>query len=199
MSSLSRRNLMASTLVAALAVCVPEVWPQTRNRSRSSLQENSKPAGTYLADFADEIRLSGAYTLECAQAMPEARYFFRPVPEMRTFGQQMVHIAESARGIFELFVEGKRAATNGLSEAGQEVVKSKADVMVELKDAFEYVEKAAPQLNDGVLEARVRFLANREISKRRVLRFLLDHTTHHRGQTVVYLRLSGVRPPLYRA
>ena len=79
------------------------------------------------------------------------------------------------------------------------MVKSKADVMVELKDAFEYVEKAAPQLNDGVLEARVRFLANREISKRRVLRFLLDHTTHHRGQTVVYLRLSGVRPPLYRA
>ncbi|MFA9454721.1 MAG: DinB family protein [Candidatus Aminicenantaceae bacterium] len=29
--------------------------------------------------------------------------------------------------------------------------------------------------------------------------FCVDHITHHRGQTVVYLRLNGIKPPQYRS
>ncbi len=42
-------------------------------------------------------------------------------------------------------------------------------------------------------------LGGKEMSKRRVLRYLLDHTTHHRGQVIVHMRLAGLRPPQYRA
>jgi uncharacterized damage-inducible protein DinB len=198
MSRISRRGLVQSSVAAALALCVPEVWGQGRGLGHIAGQ-TPRPSGNFLAEFADEVRLSHAYTVECAEAMPEAKYFFRPVPEVRTFGQQMVHIGESVRGLYEVFLEGKNSPSGTLSEAGQELVRSKADVLLGLRDSFDYVEKAAARLNDANLETRVAFLNNREFSHRRVLHFILDHATHHRGQCIVYMRINGVRPPQYRA
>ena len=194
---ISRRTLMISSVTAALGMCVPELWPQ--GRTLGHITQPGRPGAAYGSDFSDEIRLSRAYTLECAEAMPEAKYFFRPVPEVRTFGQQMVHIAESMRSLYELFIEGKSSPTATLSEAGKELVRSKMDVVIALRDSFDYLDHASARLNDSVLQARVQFLNNREASKGRVLRFLLDHTTHHRGQTIVYMRLNGIVPPKYRA
>ncbi|MGH8457861.1 MAG: DinB family protein [Nevskiales bacterium] len=152
-----------------------------------------------VADFLDEVRQSRAYTLECAQAMPEDKYGFRPVLDTRTFGQQMAHIAESFPGLYELLIEGKTAPTHAFSEAGKEQVASKADVVRRLNEGFGYVERAALRLKSSSLEAIIQGVGGREVTKRRALRFLLDHTTHHRGQAVIYLRMNGVRPPPYRA
>ena len=203
MGKVSRRNAMKSSIVAAVALCVPELWPESQSED-SAAKVPAKPASAparsgAAADFADEIRLSRAYTLECAQAMPEARYNYRPVPQVRSFGQQMVHIGESVRGIYEVFIEGKSFPTTPFSEAGREVVKTKAEIVAGLREAFDYVQKAATRLNDRILEGRVKSITGSEVSKRRMLRFLLDHATHHRGQIVVYLRLNGIRPPFYRA
>jgi len=195
--SVSRRLLIRSTAFAALAGCLPPLWAQLR-QGRDSRQ-NSLPSRGSVAEFGDELRLSHSYTVDCAGLMPEERYLFRPVPEERTFGQQMVHVAESLRGVFEVFVEGKVSPTTALSEAGKEPVRSKADVIARLRDSFDYVERAVASLIDSTLLVRVQFLENREFSRQRVLRFILDHTTHHRGQAIVYMRLNGVRPPQYRA
>jgi uncharacterized damage-inducible protein DinB len=197
MPRISRRALVISSVTAALGMCAPELWPQ--GRTLGHITQPGRSAVGYSSDFSDELRLSRAYTLECAEAMPEAKYFFRPVPEVRTFGQQMVHIAESMRSVYEVFVEGKSAPTSVLSEAGKELVRSKMDVIIGLRDSFEYVDRASTRLSDSILQAHVQFLNNREVSKGRVLSFLLDHTTHHRAQTIVYMRLNGVVPPKYRA
>ena len=197
MSRISRRALLISSVTAALGMCAPELWPQ--GRTLGHITQPGRPTVGYTLDLSDELRISRAYTLECAEAMTEAKYFFRPVPEERTFGQQMVHISESLRGLFEIFVEGKTAPSSALSEAGKELVRSKTDVIIGLRDSYDYVEQGCTRLNDGILQARVQFLNNREVSKGRVLRFLLDHTTHHRGQTIVYMRLNGLTPPKYRA
>src|SRR5205823_5842431 len=77
----------------------------------------------------DEFKLSRSYTLDCAEALPEEKYSFRPVPEVRSFGQQMTHIAESIPGLYERFVEQNKTPVHQFSEAGKEDVKSKADVI----------------------------------------------------------------------
>ena len=155
----------------------------------------------------DEISQARTCTVECAEIMPEDHYGFRPVAEERTFGQQMVHIAESVRSLFEVFVQDKTQPTFMFSEAGKEVVKSKADVITLLRESFTYVHRGAADLTDVDLELRVQFLENRPFSKGRVVRFLLDHATYHRGESAVYMRLNSVRPrdigpehmPRYRA
>ena len=200
MLSVTRRQLMRSSAAAAFALCVPEMWPQAGRVLRDTQQPPALANGTgVVTDFLYEIRQSHGYTVECAQAMPEAHYGYRPAPDTRTFGQQMVHIAESVQTIFEMFIEEKAKPTQVFSEAGQEAVPSKALVIAKLHENFGYVERAGLRLGGNAMENSVPTFGGREMTKRRVLRYLLDHATHHRGQVVVYMRLVGTRPPQYRA
>lgn len=201
MSALTRRALVRTSLAAAFASCLPELWAQ-RPAADPVVVRPTAGAGPpirFIPEFLDELKLSRAYTLECAQAMPGEKYEFRPVPEVRTFGQQMVHLSEAIPGLFELFVEGKKAPTHPFSEGGKEPVLSKEEIIARLGVGFDYVERAAARLNAATLRQTTKIFGGREITKHRMLRFLLDHTTHHRGQTVVYLRLNHIQPPLYRA
>ncbi len=157
------------------------------------------PLFTYLPDFADMLALSRDYTLECAESMPEGKYPFRPNSEVRSFGQHMVHIAESLRGLYDMVLSGKNTPAAPLSEAGQEAVRSRAEVVSQLRQAFDYVATATATLTEMDLGQRVSFLGNRQLARWRVLDLILDHTTHHRAQAIVYMRMNGVRPPPYRA
>ena len=200
MSALSRRTLIRSSLVAAFAGCLPELWAQRPVPDPATVR--TAAGGTqihFIPEFLDELKLSRAYTLECAQAMPREKYEFRPVPEVRTFGQQMVHLSEAVPGLYELFIEGKKAPTHPFSEGGKEPVLTKEEIFARLGVGFDYVERAAGKLNPSALHQTTKIFGGKVISKHRMLRFLLDHTTHHRGQTVVYLRINGIQPPLYRA
>ena len=199
MSALSRRALMRSSLVAAFASCLPELWAQRPAADPVGARPAAGAQIQFIPEFLDELKLSRAYTLECAHAMPGEKYEFRPVPEVRSFGQQMVHISEAVSGLYELFVEGKKAPTHPFSEGGQEPVLSKEEIIARLGLGFDYVERAAAKLRASALREPTKIFGGKVISKHRMLRFLLDHTTHHRGQTVVYLRLNHIQPPLYRA
>ena len=198
----SRRSWMKRSALAALGLCAVEMGAtQAERPGRQGRQGNTLfvPLFTYLPDFSNMLSLARDYTVECAQAMPEAKYRYRPVPDVRSFGQQMVHIAESVKGLYEIFVEGKGAITNALSEAGQEVVRSRAEVVTQLRQSFQYVDAAVAKLTEYELGQRISFLGDRQLARWRVLDFILDHTTHHRAQTIVYLRMNGVQPPSYRA
>jgi uncharacterized damage-inducible protein DinB len=201
MSALSRRTLMRSSLVAAFASCLPELWarPAVPGPATARTAAGAGAQIQFIPEFLDELKLSRAYTLECAQAMPGEKYEFRPVPEVRTFGQQMVHLSEAVPGLYELFIEGKKAPTHPFSEGGKEPTLSKEEIIARLGMGFDYVERAAGKLNASALRQTTTIFGGKVISKHRMLRFLLDHTTHHRGQTVVYLRLNHIQPPLYRA
>lgn len=201
MSALSRRTLMRSSLVAAFAGCLPELWAQ-RPTADPVVARPAAGGGAqirFIPELLDELKLSRAYTLECAQAMPGEKYEFRPVPEVRSFGQQMIHLSEAVPGLYELFIEGKKAPTHPFSEGGKEPVLSKEEIVARLGVGFDYVERAAAKLRASALREPTTIFGGKVISKQRMLRFLLDHTTHHRAQTVVYLRLNRIQPPLYRA
>ena len=200
MSALTRRTLIGSSLLAAFAGCLPELWAQAKPEPVAvRTAAGGAPQIAFIPEFLDELKLSRAYTLECAQAMPGERYEFRPVPEVRSFGQQMLHLSEAVPGLYELFVEGKKAPTHPFSEGGKEPVLSKEEIVARLGMGFDYVERAAAKLNVATLRQSTKIFGGKVISKHRMLRFLLDHTTHHRGQTIVYLRLNHIQPPLYRA
>jgi len=199
MSPISRRTLLRTSVLGLVAGCAPLMWSQSERGGYPRPGLRRGPTADAVSELLDEISLARACTVECAEAMPEDHYGFRPVAEERTFGQQMVHIAESVRSLFEVFVQDKAQPTYTFSEAGKEVVKSRADVVNLLRESFTYVHRGAADLTDVDLELRVQFLDNRPFSKGRVVHFLLDHATYHRGESAMYMRLNGVRPPRYRA
>ena len=55
---------------------------------------------------------------------------------------------------------------------------------------FSHKKLTASQLNETV-----KFFGRFEMSRTAVLSKGFEHQTHHRGQTTVYIRLAGSKPP----
>jgi uncharacterized damage-inducible protein DinB len=191
-----RRTILRASALAMFGACAPAIWGHQFPRLPRQ-EERPVPGRNFAAELINEFKVSHTYSMECAQSMPEKSYDFRPTPEERSFGQQMVHIAETLDALYQIHIEDRPAPGRPFSEAGQEAVKSKLDVLNQLEAAFNQVEKGIAGLSDSALDKRVELLGA-PATKLRVLHFLLDHTAHHRGE-VVYMRLSGVQPPVFRA
>ena len=193
MNELSRRALLQNSLIAAAVVAVPAFAQQTPAATPAA---STNPQ---IDDLKKAFAASHAYTVDMANAMPEEKYHFKPVPldEIRTFGQQMVHIGDGVSRLFQHFVERKKL--DPPTEAAKEQFASKADVIAKLDAAYKYVEDAVAKMTDADLDKPTPFFGGKEVPARQVLRTILDHSTHHRGQTVVYVRLSGLKPATYRA
>jgi uncharacterized damage-inducible protein DinB len=73
---------------------------------------------------------------------------------------------------------------------------SKTEIVEIVSKAFDYVEKTIESQTESNLNETLNFWGG-VASKRKILLLLNDHQTHHRGQLVVYLRLSGIVPPKY--
>ena len=199
MPSFSRRSVIKSSPLAAIALCMPETWLRAaRAHTSAEMPETGSSARAVIEEFLEEVRQSRAYTIECALTMPEDKYNFRPVPEVRSFGQQLVHIAEANGAIMEWHVEAKKNPSWPYSGDGKERVTSKADVIAQLNASYDYIQKGLSQMTDDMLRDRVKAENGAEFSKQWGLHLMLDHATHHRGQVVVYLRMNGIKPPEYR-
>ena len=128
--------------------------------------------------------------LDVAEAMPEAKYAYKPTPEMSTFRDQLVHVT----GIAQRFID---TAKGTKSEAGHpHAAMSKAEVITLLKQTLQTGQESLASLTDAQLLERVKF----PFGDRIVTRFAfwlgpLYQFRNHHGQLVVYLRLNGIVPP----
>lgn len=132
------------------------------------------------------------YTKEYLDAMPEDGYALKPSPDIRSFADQMLHLATGNYGI------GSRStgATNPMAGKNLEKdsEKTKAAVTKAVLDSYDFVITAVKGLTDAKLDERIPLVGfNRPRSA--VLAAAFEHQTHHRGQTTIYLRLKGVTPP----
>ena len=133
---------------------------------------------------------SKAYTIAIAEQMPEDGYAFKPNAEEMTFGGQLVHLAV-ANGFFVSKVVGTP------SHIGKPEKMDKASVIKLLNDSFDYTIKSVQSLTAEQL-AKVSDFGEGEMSGLDAVLLGLDHTTHHRGQCIVYLRVKGIKPTNYR-
>ena len=122
--------------------------------------------------------------------MPESLYTFRPTSEVRTFAQQVAHVADDqynlcapARG------EVRKAAYTALESS----LSQKPELLAALKEAFAYCDAAYDALTDanGVVAAA----AGKGRTRFGYLNWNMWHTWEHYGNVVVYLRLNGLVPP----
>jgi uncharacterized damage-inducible protein DinB len=149
------------------------------------------PQSTALtADERKDYRTIRDYFIRAAEKMPETKYGFRPSPDVRTFGQQMAHVADDqynlcapARG------ETRKASYTDIESR----LSKKADLLVALKEAFDYCDAAYDALTDA--SGAEPAAGGRQRTKFSMLNWNLWHTWEHYGNVVVYLRMNGLVPP----
>jgi uncharacterized damage-inducible protein DinB len=129
------------------------------------------------------------FVLRAAEKMPEENYSFKPVPEVRTYGQIVAHIADAQ------YMMCSAALGETREPAQVEKTKTtKADIVAALQDSIKYCDKAFEGLTDAKGAELVKMFGR----ERPRLGALLSNTTHtneHYGNLVTYLRIKGIVPP----
>lgn len=124
-----------------------------------------------------------------AEKMPAGDYDFKPVPEIRAFGELMAHVADAQLRTC--------SAVNGEPKNPNAAKKSKDEIVAAMKESFAECDKAF----DGTTEANAAQPVNtggRGPSASRLgmlSRYVVIHSNEEYGYGSIYLRLKGVVPP----
>jgi uncharacterized damage-inducible protein DinB len=129
-----------------------------------------------------------AYVIRAADKMPEANYSFKPAPEVRTFGQIVGHIADD-----QYYFCGTVKGESKDSEI-EKTVKSKADLIAQLKRAFAYCDAVYDGFTDAHAAEKVKTFVG-ERTKLSMLDFNTAHMYEHYGNIATYMRIKGLVPP----
>ena len=136
-----------------------------------------------------------------ADAMAEESFGFKPTPEQRSFGEQVLHIAGAnsfLMGFTGTSVELPAVDTSNLATFGIDAT-SKADILAALDRSFEIGAAALAAFDDDAMLEEVQgppWVG--KVTRAAMVSFIFGHNMDIYGQMAVYLRLEGVTPPLSR-
>ncbi|MGA2131337.1 MAG: DinB family protein [Bryobacteraceae bacterium] len=141
--------------------------------------------------LVEHWKTSKKYVLALAEQMPAADYGFKPNPEEMSFGQQMAHIA-GANGFFFATLSGQK------DPIPKPTAFDKASVIKLLNTSYDFVISTLQNITPEQLHAEFDSPAgNGKVAGFELLLLAVDHTAHHRGQCIVYLRAKGIKPAEY--
>ena len=126
--------------------------------------------------------------------MPADKYGFKAVDSIRSFAQQMIHLAQ---GNFFLMSKGTGKTPPAYAEADLEHspgAQTKDSVMYYVTASYDFCADAVKNLDVNKWGEKMDFFGMKT-DRFSVIIKTFEHQTHHRGQATVYLRLKGVTPP----
>jgi uncharacterized damage-inducible protein DinB len=126
--------------------------------------------------------------IRSAEQMPEANFSFKPVPEVRTYGQLLGHIANASYMFCAL---GSGEANP--SQVNFEETTDKAGLVKAVRDAFTFCDRAYA-INDAKAMEKVQVFGS-ERDRMYALVMNIGHLNEHYGNIVTYLRIKGLVPP----
>ena len=141
------------------------------------------------ADLKNDYKTVRDYVIRAAEKMPEADYGFKPSPDVRTFAQQIAHVADDQ---YNLCAPAKGETRQAAYTAIESSLSKKAELIVALKDAFAYCDSVYESLTDA---SGAEPALGRNRNRFAMLNWNLWHTWEHYGNMVVYLRMKGLIPP----
>src|SRR6266581_686235 len=194
-------------LTAALSLAVASAYTQAAKSSPAAGASASPSTPPTIASAIDrEISIVEKEVVEAAEAMPEDKFDFSPeklnisgsdYKGVRTFGQQLKHVAASNYLIWSP-ITGEKAPETVNDGKGPDSMTAKADIIKYLKDFFAFGHKAVATLNDSNLVQPI-IRNNKPPTTRLFLAtFAAAHCLDHYGQMIEYLRMNGIVPPASR-
>jgi uncharacterized damage-inducible protein DinB len=177
-------------LKMGMAVCCVVFLLAANNSVVAAPQAAAASHGLFLDTFQEHWRTAKELSLAVADAMPADAYDFKPVPAEMSFGEQMIHIAESSYFYCSFIADAKSPYPEPAKDAKIE----KAGALKDLAASFDYCNKVF----DGLDEAKLSQLHTNGKRNSSTMDVMLGAMVHHRGQAEVYLRLKGIKPPQYK-
>jgi uncharacterized damage-inducible protein DinB len=127
------------------------------------------------------------------EAMPDAKFTFKPVDTVRGFGQIIAHVA-GANYIFCAAARGEKAPY--AEDHFEKTATTKAAIMKAFADSVAYCDAAYKTLTDKTAAEMVAAaFGDGKAARAAALIGNTGHLQEHYGNLVTYLRINGIVPP----
>ena len=180
-----RRSLSLVTFLFVLVVSPLVVAAQ---------QTAPAAAASAAADLLAAWNREAKKLIDMAEDFPEDKYNYKPTPEVRSFAEQLQHVAEAN----VRFAGLARGQAPGGPEHHDAAPKNKAEIVAMLKKSFEDAAAAIQSAGDAGLAQPIK-LPTRTITGYGLWTSATINAAEHYGNLVVYYRLNGLVPPTTRA
>ncbi len=158
---------------------------------------NSQPLSTadIKAQMEKDWERGKAYTIEYLNTMPADKYAFKANDSTRSFAEQMLHLATA-----NVFLTMTAAETSPLPWVSfglekRPTAQSKDSVMYYVTASYDYARNAVKNSNMNKWGEKIKVFDRFECTRFALLNKAFEHQDHHRGQTTIYIRLNGIKPP----
>jgi len=155
---------------------------------RGVVRAQSNPLSS---DVRRDYKTVRDYFIRSAEKMSEEDYGFKPSPDVRSFAQQVAHVADDQ---YNLCAPAKGEVRKASYTEIEKTLSKKTELVAALKEAFAFCDGAYEALTDASGSEMVKFGKGTQ-SKFEMLNWNLWHTWEHYGNVVVYLRMRGLVPP----
>lgn len=142
--------------------------------------------------LVQEWERARAGTKNYIDSMPDDKLDFRPAPEVLSFADQFLHVGD-ANYIFAAAAFGVENPHPGKSPDKPEL-HGRPALLEFVLGSDDFIVKGILELDPPVLDQEVAFF-KWTMPRHLLLSKALEHHAHHRGQTAVYFRLNGIKPP----
>lgn len=145
------------------------------------------------AQMVKEWERAKVYTVEYLNTMPADKYSFKAADSIRSFAQQMLHLAGG-----NVFLMSSASTDKGPSfGAGLENragAQTKDSVMYYVTTSYDYCINAVKNSDLSKWGEKVKVFGMDQTRFAMLIK-TFEHQTHHRGQTTIYIREVGIKPP----
>ncbi len=151
----------------------------------------AQPAGIWEGYDGEWMHVS-QQLIALANAIPAAKFGWRPAPGVRSVSEVYMHIALT--NFYLLSITGPKMPADIKSPDMEKTVTKKPEVIAWLKRSLEAVKNARAQLKPGDLNRKVTIEGRAATVDGMYLRIII-HDNEHMGQLVAYARMNGIVPP----
>lgn len=147
------------------------------------------------AQLAADWQRAKDYTNEYLNTMPANKYGTKAVDSLRSFAQQMIHLAAA-----NIFLMSSATGEKPLSWASftieeRQTALSKDSVVYYVNSSYDYCINAVKNSDPDKWGEKIKVFGQFEGTRFAFMQKTFEHQTHHRGQTTIYIRLQGIKPP----
>ena len=129
-------------------------------------------------------------TVAAVEAMPADKFNYQPSADQRTFGQLLVHMAETN----DLLCSKAAGVPAPRVEEGKNT-DSKDKLVAALKASFDFCSSALAEMDDSKMGETTEGFGGKQVTRAWISLTLAGAWADHYAEVAMYLRLNGMLPP----
>jgi uncharacterized damage-inducible protein DinB len=175
-------------MISMVAFCLPVFVLSFKSHAQSLNTDDIK------AQMAKDWERAKAYTVDYLNTMPADKYSFKAVDSIRSFAQQMLHLSRANYFLMSNATDQQPPSFVQSDLEHSPTAQKKDSVMYYVTSSYDYCISAVKAFDVKKWGEKKKFMDFEE-TRFALMNKAFEHQTHHRGQTTIYIRLQGIKPP----